>query len=69
MRLDTTKRWLKKHKLKDTKSHYLLDKGQLRTQYDVENVFFQFDDDCSGTLECEELYAMFEANGIEFNFE
>lgn len=33
-------------------------------QYDVENVFFKFDEDCSGTLEAEELYAMFRKNGI-----
>ena len=38
-------------------------------QYDAENVFFTSDTDCSGTMECEELFGLFEANGIEVTME
>lgn len=38
-------------------------------QYDVENVFFKFDEDCSGTLECDELHQMFVENNIEVSFD
>lgn len=42
-------------------------KAQLQAQYDVENVFFKFDDDCSGTLDAKELQQMFEHHGIQFD--
>lgn len=44
-------------------------KAQLQAQYDVENVFFKFDDDCSGTLDACELQQMFEQHGIEIEIE
>jgi hypothetical protein len=68
MRKTSTKTWLRKHSSDKAKGFYLKSKAQLQAQYDVENVFYKFDDDCSGTLECEELFAMFEANGIEVTY-
>lgn len=47
----------------------MLDRDQLKTQYDTENVFFKFDEDCSGTLEAREIFSMFEANDIEVSFD
>lgn len=39
----------------------------MQQQYDVENIFFKFDDDCSGSLDCDELQQMFEQNGIQID--
>jgi len=56
MTTSQTKLWLKKHFKPETKSYYLLNRDQLKTQYDTENVFFKFDEDCSGTLEANEIF-------------
>ena len=69
MRGKATKNWLKKRAFDRTKNHYLYDKNYLKMQYDAENVFFTSDTDCSGTMECEELFEMFAANGIEVSME
>ena len=50
-----TRKWLKERYTEKTKDFYVKTKAQLQAQYDVENVFFKFDDDCSGTLDCGEL--------------
>ena len=34
-------------------------RDQLKQQYDAENTFFKFDDDCSGTLTLNELAEVF----------
>jgi len=55
MRGQTTQNWLQSRHKKTTKDFYVKTKAQLQAQYDVENVFFKFDDDCSGTLDAKEL--------------
>ena len=55
MRDSTTQNWLMSRHKKTTKDFYVKTKAQLQAQYDVENVFFKFDDDCSGTLDACEL--------------
>ena len=64
MRGQTTQNWLMSRHKNTTKDFYVKTKVQLQAQYDVENVFFKFDDDCSGTLDAQELQQMFEQHGI-----
>ena len=67
MRDITTQNWLLSRHRKTTKDFYVKTKAQLQAQYDVENVFFKFDDDCSGTLDAKELQQMFEQHSIQIN--
>ena len=69
MRSLETQNWLLSHHKKSTKDFYVKTKAQLQAQYDVENVFFKFDDDCSGTLDAKELKQMFEQHGIEIELD
>ena len=64
MRGMTTQNWLQSRYKNQTKDFYVKTKSQLQAQYDVENVFFKFDDDCSGSLDAKELQQMFETHGI-----
>lgn len=69
MRGLTTQNWLMSRHKDTTKEFYVKTKSQLRAQYDVENVFFKFDDDCSGSLDAQELQQMFESHGIQINLQ
>ena len=62
-----TQNWLMSRHMKTTKDFYVKTKAQLQAQYDVENVFLKFDDDCSGSLDAQELQQMFETHGIQID--
>ena len=66
MQSNTTRNWLKA-RFPKTKDFYVKTKAQLQAQYDVENVFYKFDYDASGTMECRELQEMFAENGIHLS--
>jgi hypothetical protein len=42
-------------------------RNELKQQFDAENIFFKFDDDCSGTLTIGELDALFKAYNIRLD--
>ena len=66
MQQNNTRNWLKA-RFPKTKDFYVKTKAQLQAQYDVENVFYKFDYDASGTMECRELQEMFAENGVHLS--
>ncbi len=47
-----------------TKPIYQKSLNELKQQLQVENVFIKFDEDGSDSLDCQEIYEMFNNNGI-----
>ncbi|CDW91736.1 ef hand family protein [Stylonychia lemnae] len=56
--------WVKKHCPEKAKIMYKKTKFELKKHYEVENVFNQFDEDGSQTLDVNELFDMFQQNQI-----
>ena len=61
--LDTI-HWLKKHCSKSAKDKYLLTRKEEKQKKDIEHIFEKFDFDGSGSIEMDELFAMFYAHNI-----
>jgi len=60
-----TVRWLKKRCGQSAKGQYLMTRQEFKHQQEIESVFHKFDFDNSGTIEFNELFAMFKAHGMD----
>lgn len=60
----SVREWLRKRHRQKSKAFYVKSQSQLKTQYEAENTFFKFDNDCSGTLDLNELHEFFRPAGI-----
>eukprot|EP00347_Sterkiella_histriomuscorum_P020356 403338121 len=58
------KKWLQKRCSERAKPFYLKSENELKQELQVENVFINFDDDGSNSLDCQEIFEMFHKNGI-----
>jgi Ca2+-binding EF-hand superfamily protein len=63
----SVREWLRKRYAPQTKDFYIASEKELKAKFDAENTFFNFDEDCSGSLDLNELHALFLGQGINID--
>jgi Ca2+-binding EF-hand superfamily protein len=63
------KQWFKTRALKNAHGHYYNTGAEVKSNSIIDDMFAKLDEDGGGTLDCDEIAALFKENGIHMSAE